>query len=271
MPNDNDIELITKANRAAWNASADLHESGEQWQRLKEGFRDPGFSTFDPTMSGLLQQVKVEGKSVVQIGCNNGRELLSLMSLGATSALGIDQSDDFIAQAQELKDIAQRECTFLRANIFDLPPDTQQGFDLCVITIGVLNWMPDLPLFFGIAGSLLKQGGTLVVYETHPYLEMFDPSSENPYLPAQPYFNDQPIVSNEAITYDGEKSEASTPSYWFSHTLSDILNACLAAKMRLLEFNEYSHSNREVDYDIYTSNPNKMPLCYSLIANKVVV
>ena len=48
-------------------------------------------------------EIRLESDArAVQIGCNNGRELLSLPSLGAIPVLGIDQSAAFLDQARRL-------------------------------------------------------------------------------------------------------------------------------------------------------------------------
>jgi predicted RNA methylase len=60
----------------------------------------PDFSCLDDTLTGLLTQVGVDGKAVVQLGCNNGRESLSLYALGARHVVGVDQSAAFLDQAR---------------------------------------------------------------------------------------------------------------------------------------------------------------------------
>ena len=205
---------------------------------------------------------------MVQIGCNNGRELLSLMSLGAASGVGIDQSDEFLRQAAQLNAVAQASCRFICANIYDLPPDMPLGFDLALITIGVLGWMPDLAQFFGVVAGLLAPGGQLVVYETHPFLEMFDPASAEPFLPARSYFADAPIVSQRAIVYDGSVAGSAPASYWFVHRLGDVVNGCIGAGLQIDRLEEFAHSNREVDYDRYEMREAQLPLCYTLVARK---
>ncbi|WP_367153206.1 methyltransferase domain-containing protein, partial [Leisingera sp. F5] len=60
--------------------------------------------------------------------------------------------------------------------MYSLPSGIRRDFDFAVITIGVLNWMPDLGRFFQSVAGLLRPGGRLVIYETHPVLEMFEPA-----------------------------------------------------------------------------------------------
>ena len=264
------VELLvaTEGNRRAWNASAVHHGSGPDWERLVEGFASPGFSTLDDTITACLRSVSVQGKAVVQVGCNNGRELLSAMSLGAASGFGIDQSEAFLDQATRLNAIAQAGCRFLRANIYDLPPDAPGSFDIALITIGVLGWMPDLAGFFQVVAGLLAEGGRLVIYETHPFLEVFDPRSAEPFTPAFSYFTRAPFISEHAIIYDGRARSGAPASYWFVHRLGDVVNGCVGAGLLIQRLEEFPHCNRETEYDQYEARQAQLPLCYTLVARK---
>lgn len=96
---------------------------------------------------------------------------------------------------------------------------------MAVITIGVLNWMPDLPGFFQAVAGLLRPGGTLLIYETHPFMEMFEPESDAPFTPAHSYFRTTPFVEEMMITYDDSAPQKGAPFYWSVDRLADILNA----------------------------------------------
>lgn len=263
-----DLFRVTRANRDAWNASASHHETGAEWERLVDGFSRPGFSTFDETATDCLNEIGIAGKAVVQVCCNNGRELLSLFSLGMDRGLGIDQSEEFIAHAEALNTVAGTKCRFLCSDIYALPPETPQDFDLVLITIGAINWMPDLPRFFSVAAGLLKPGGQVMLYETHPYLEMFDPEATDPYRPTRSYFQREPDVDTAGIVYDGSTVEAVSESYWYIHRMGDVINGCIQAGLRIEKLEEYPHSNRETDYDIYENQAVQLPMCFILVARK---
>ncbi len=263
-----DITKITESNRLAWDATAIEHGLNPDWEQLKTGFSNPEFSTFDSTITKVLEELPIKGQSVVQLGCNNGRELLSAISLGASAGLGIDQSSNFIEQAIELTNISGRDCDFVKANVYALPPNVPKDFDIALITIGVLNWMPDLEAFFDVVAGLLKPSGKLVVYETHPFLEMFDPAATDPHALSISYFTDEPYVSEETFVYgEGEPSKAPT-SYWFTHRLSEIINGSIQAGLDIDRIVEYPHSNRESEFDIYTNREAQLPMCFTLTAHK---
>ncbi len=263
-----EYKKYTSDNRAAWDASAPLHEAGATWQKLLTEVVKDDFSAFDQTLRETLDHVGVTGKRVVQICCNNGREVLSLSAMGAKRVLGIDQSEAFLEQGRKLADVSGRKCDFLCADIYELPEEIPSNFELGLITIGVLNWMPDLRRFFDIVAGLLAPGGVLVIYETHPFLEMFDPSSDNPFLPSQSYFDRGPHASEQTITYDGSDRGKGPTSWWFSHTMGEIVSSAIESGLQVQRLDEYPHSNREVEFDIYEDRKARIPMCYTLVLCK---
>jgi len=263
-----DRNFYTEHNRQAWDASAQYHLNTARWHALLANFKEPGFSTFDSTLTSILTALPIVDKRVVQIGCNNGQEILSAISLGAAEGLGIDQSADFLNQARQLNAAAGSQCDFIQADIYDLPETVTDRFEVALITIGVLGWMPDLGAFFDAVSSLLKRNGKLVIYETHPFLEMFLPDEPDPYKPSVSYFNKTPYCGDEAIVYDGGAAPSAAPWYWFNHPFCDILNGCIAAKLSIDAVHEYAHSNREVDYDLYANQAVQIPMSFSLVAAK---
>jgi SAM-dependent methyltransferase len=261
------VEVIS-ANREAWNLSAPLHHGNDAWREMVETFTARKFDILDDTITEVLTRVGVNGKSAVQICCNNGWETICLGAMGASRCLGIDQSAGFIDQARELNTIAGQDCEFLVADVYELPEDLNESFDLAFITIGVFGWMPDLPAFFQVVARLLRPGGSLVIYETHPFLEMFEPHCAEPMKPHYSYFDNSSALETDPIVYDGSQPDTKVTSYWHVHKAGDIINAAIGAGMVVEEFNEYAHSVREVDFDIYLEQEAQMPLCFSLVARK---
>ncbi|MDA9008881.1 class I SAM-dependent methyltransferase [Alphaproteobacteria bacterium] len=259
---------VTAANREAWNRSAQFHHENEYWKETVAGLLKGNYSSFDKTLTEVLERVDLKGKAAVQVCCNNGKETLSLKSFGAERCLGIDQSEAFVAQARELNAISKSDCEFSAADVYQLPNELREKFDVALITIGVLNWMPDLPAFFDKVSSLLKAGGDLVIYETHPFLEMYDPHGSDPLKPTDSYFENDNYEDTEIIVYDGIVREGGSVSYWHTHKVSDIINGAIKSGLRIDEFTEYAHSNREVDYDVYENQKAQLPMCFTLTASK---
>ncbi|WP_455924046.1 class I SAM-dependent methyltransferase [Pseudomonas putida] len=253
-------------NKQAWNQSARFHRQSPAWQRLANHIGRAEFSCLDATLTHCLTEAGVMGCDVIQLGCNNGREVFSLFALGARRVVGVDQSSAFLQQAGELNACSPHPAEFVEADIHQLPATLQGAFDVALITIGVLNWMPDLNAFMQCVASTLRPGGRLVIYETHPFLEMFDPEGADPFSPTDSYFREAPEVSDEAILYEGDATATGAPSYWHIHTLSDILTSLIAGGLRISQFQEFAHSNREEAYDRYEQRAAQLPLCYTLTA-----
>ncbi|WP_309663262.1 class I SAM-dependent methyltransferase [Tabrizicola sp.] len=259
--------VYTSANKAAWNASASLHGQGEEWDALIKQVAQPGFSVLDPELTEAIRVLGLEGKSAVQVGCNNARELLSLASLGIRPSLGIDQSGAFLEQARMLAQAAGLQRRLVEADIYNLNEDVGT-FDLALITIGVLNWMPDLDAFFGVIARLLHPGGHLVIYETHPFMEMFDPDSETPHEPAFSYFRTDPLEAEGLISYDGVDHGKGETGYWFIHSVGQIVTSCAVAGLATTSLKEFGYSIREPEYDIYEGREAQIPMSFLLQAKK---
>jgi SAM-dependent methyltransferase len=259
---------IIARNRDAWNASADQHRRSAEWLRLVDAVQSKSFSCLDSTLTEQLQQVGIAAKAVIQLGCNNGREALSLFALGASEVVGVDQSSAFLEQARLLAEQSPYSPEFVEADIHGLAANLDERFDVALITIGVLNWMPDLGAFFHHVARVLKPGGTLVIYETHPFLEMLDPQASDPWRISSCYFQTDPVVETGAIVYEGTGEQNDLQSYWHIHRVGDVLAGVIGAGLQLRAFNEYPHSNREDIYAIYEQNALRIPMCYVLVAGK---
>ncbi len=96
---------LFESNRTAWNQATAYHQKARN-HSLHIGFQDPEFSTLkkerDSVVRERLRQIDFSGKTISHIPCNNGRELLSLMRLGAKEGVGFDISD---AAIQRLKNL----------------------------------------------------------------------------------------------------------------------------------------------------------------------
>ncbi len=256
---------MTETNRAAWNQVAPIHRA-HNFARLAENFRQPGFSCLDAIETELLLRLGLAGSDVVQLGCNNGRELLSMRNLGARRCVGFDIADAFVAEARELAAIAGQDVAFEQSSIFEIPADHDARFDLAVITIGVLNWLPDLAGFYRVVARLLRPGGTFFAYECHPVMWVFDPAPDGRSLAfTHPYFEGTPFIGNDSLDYYGNVQYEAKPRFEFQHTLGAILQGAIDAGLGIKHFREYPHdiSSR---FGNLPDQPFAPPLSYTLAA-----
>ncbi|MBX2823568.1 MAG: class I SAM-dependent methyltransferase [Gammaproteobacteria bacterium] len=263
------LPQYTEANRLAWNEVMPKHQAGNQ-DKWDQRFSTPGYSVFESPEREELEALGIVGKEIAHLCCNNGVELMSLQNMGAARTVGFDISDEAIQEATQRAKTCGIDSTFIRTDVYEIDGEYDNTFELVYISIGCLGWMPDLKRFFTCASRLLKSGGTLFIYEQHPFTEMLSCDSDSHPDPLQlvgPYFKSEPYEENDGIDYIGKETYESKTMYWFVWTLSDILTALLGADFVLQSFQEYEkdisaghQKNEQADLAI--------PLSYILIANK---
>ncbi len=250
-------------NLRAWEEVAPIHARHNQ-ARLIEAFSTGGYSALADVATKRLNVNGVAGADVVQICCNNGQELLSTKALGAARLLGIDGTEGFVAQGRELAAAADVKAEFVVANIYELPDGYQSSFDIALITIGVLSWMPDITKFFEIAASLLRPGGVLLIHEQHPLIEMIEPGGkDDPVNFELSYFDETAYVDASGLDYYGGETYDATPNNSFMHKMSDVIMAGLGAEMAVQYFEELPDHISNTWYNVEASGVG-MPMSYVL-------
>ncbi|MEX2535115.1 MAG: class I SAM-dependent methyltransferase [Trueperaceae bacterium] len=258
------IRTAVETNRRMWNETAAVHERN-RFASLVASFRDPGYSTLDELELAVLGRIGMAGKSVAQLSCNNGRELISVERLGATCAVGFDVSDAFIDQARRLAQAAGSRAEFVRTDVYEIESMYTESFDLVYVTVGAIGWMPDLPGWFQLVGRLLRPNGHLFIYEMHPVLGMFE-AQDGPVL-RHSYFRSDPFVEEAAPDYLAPDVVVTAPSVWFQHTLGDIVGGALRAGLKLEDFAEHQHDLSAV-YRSFAELETVPPMSYHLLAVK---
>lgn len=247
-------EFYTRNNLASWDEAAPYHAAVNP--QLEQAVQQLDYNNLNDDFNALVDSYSPAGKSVVQICCNNGRDLLSVKNKGAGFCLGIDGAPSFIAQAEKLAALAgHHDVEYIHSNIYELPEKWLHQFDVAMITVGVINWMPDLDEFIRICASLIKPGGVLLMEEIHPVLNMYE-EGEPSYLQAS-YFNREPYRDNSGLDYfTGQKYQAKE-NYWFQHTLSDLFTAAIKHGLVLEHFKElpYNIGNVCADLEHAQANP----------------
>jgi len=266
-----DIKEFTEANREAWNEVIPIHQKSRSIN-LNNEFKKKGFSVLDEIETSLLKDIGIRGKKIAHLCCNNGRELLSLINMGAESGVGFDISDEAIKEANELKEISGLNCDFIRTDVYDIDEKYSNSFDLVYISIGAFNWLPELKRFFSIASRLLKDNGMVFIYEMHPFTNMLAAEREEALDMADPlgiqysYFKTEPWISNNGIDYVGNSNYDAKTKYEFTHTISEVLNSLISNGINIKMFNEYSHDISACFEHVEIEG--KVPLCFILIGKK---
>ena len=180
-----------------WNQTADVYNA-EGFSKLLSIIGQPEFTTFDEVERRVFSGIGLKDKDVAQLGCNNGRELVSVKKAGAGRCVGFDLSENFIKLARRLALESGQELEFVRTSVYDVSEAYTNVFDVVYVTIGVLGWLPDLPGFFKVVERLLRPGGHFFLYDQHPVLGMFDPNQK--LVVDSSYFRREPLSTRRYPT-----------------------------------------------------------------------
>lgn len=258
------ISYYTKKTIESWDEVAPMHDSRNK--SLYVDVANNNFNNLNPDFDSLIDRFDVLNKSVIQVCCNNGIDLLSIRNKGAGHCVGIDGSKEFIDQANKLSKFAgQPDIEYCCSDIYALPEKYINSFDAVVITVGVFNWMPDLNRFLEVCSSLLVNGGHIICEEIHPILNMYEEG--NPSYITNSYFRIKPFRDTDGLDYFCNKKYVAKENYWFPHSLSEILMSAISNKLQLKHFKEipYNVGNYCSDLEFSDGNP---PLGINLLWQK---
>jgi len=253
---------LTDQNRRAWNEVAPLHaaQNLEQTRHLLSS--SPAYY-MNSKFRSFLEGTDIQEKTIAQFNCNNGRELISAVQLGYRKGYGFDFSAEFVRQARDLASGLDVTTEFIETDIYAIPAGYQEIADVLFLTAGALCWMPSLPDYFAAARNVLRPGGSLVIYETHPILEMFKPDREleagEPLEFTYPYSMEEPVKWEAGLDYYSGTKYGSEILYWYHHTLSGIMQSVIDSGFVIQEFTEFGHDDL-VGYNEVAKQPVRPPM-----------
>ena len=133
-------------------------ESAQDWIETDQAIRTGMLDTWVLRALG-----DVSGKTVIDIGCGEGRFCRLLAKLGAT-VTGIDITEALIERARDLGGAGE---TYMVGDAEDLAGVEDDSFDLAVSYIVLVDLL-DYRRSIGEAYRVLKPGGRFVVCNVHP-------------------------------------------------------------------------------------------------------
>lgn len=232
------MDKYSKANLEHWNEVTPIHEKSKFYD--VEGFKK-GRCTLMPLERQELGEVS--GKTLLHLQCHFGLDTMSWARLGA-KVTGVDFSDDAIQLAKSLSKEVGIQARFLCCNIYDLPEVLKGKFDVVYTSYGVLCWLPDLGEWGRIIGHFLKPRGTFYIIEGHPINNVFENERDTTHLKVRySYFHSlEPTRWEPEGTYADKDAKVTSPSYEWTHPLSDVINALISAGLKIDFLHEFPFS-----------------------------
>lgn len=255
-------------NKEAWNQKTTFH--------IESSFYDmPSFLNGNSTLNSIELELlgDVTGKKILHLQCHFGQDTISLSRMGAV-ATGVDFSDAAIAKARELAETTNTNTRFICCDIYSLPDNLNEQFDIVFTSYGTIGWLPNLDKWAKVINHFLKPGGRFIFAEFHPFVWMFDSGfSKIDYS----YFNEEAIIETETGTYADKAANMEVKTISWNHDLSEVFSSLINNNLEIKTFKEYNYSPYNCFNDMEEFEPkryriphlqNKIPFVYALKAVK---
>jgi ubiquinone/menaquinone biosynthesis C-methylase UbiE len=262
-------------NRSHWDEVVDVHVRSEFYDVA--AFK-AGRSKLKPVELAELGDVR--GKTLLHLQCHFGMDTLSWARNEGAIVTGVDFSEPAVEQARALAAELRIDARFIHSNVYDLPGVLDERFDVVFTSYGVLGWLPDVRRWAHVAAHFVRPGGTFYIAEFHPFAQVFDetPGVDELYV-KYPYFE-----TPEPFRDDGGRDYAEptaplehTTTYWFPHSLGDVVSSLIDAGLRIEHLHEFPFSTYQFlpftahthDGSVrLTKHDGSVPLLYSIKATK---
>jgi SAM-dependent methyltransferase len=264
-----------RINRAHWDALAAAH--GQDAYYDSEALIAGADSLREAEAAGVREAVgAVAGLDVLHLQCHIGFDAISLARRGAR-VVGVDFSPASLEKARALARRCEVDVQFVEADATQLPVELHNRFDLVYATIGVINWIEDLRAWMRSATAALRGGGRLLLVDIHPMYGMV--GSLEPLRLDFPYAFDGPRAFDEPGSYAGaDLPVAATETVEYAHSLAEVVNAALAAGLKIQRLDEYVESDFDPRGDVIAREDDGryrlrvdgelLPMLFALVAAK---
>lgn len=258
-----------KSNKTLWEARTLAHVKSDFYDN--ESFLE-GRNTLNTAELKTLGDIS--GKSVIHLQCHFGQDTLSMARMGATT-VGVDISEEAIRVARDMNSQLGLNSTFVCCNVLDTLEHVKDTFDIVYVTFGATCWLPDLVKWAEVVSTLLKPGGQLYYHEFHPTFYIIDDKLKEI---GYPYFNTGAIVETHRGTYTDTSEDIELKEVFWSHSMSDLIMACIQSHLRIDVLNEYDFSPyncfenmTEVETGKFVLDVNgiRLPHTLELVATKI--
>ena len=221
------------ANRELWDQKVAVHRTSS-FYRMDEFAA--GKSVLDKIATHGVGDLS--GKRVLHLQCHFGLDTMSLLRLGADSAVGIDLSPEAVKLARELAEQHGERAQFIESDVYKTSEVIDEQFDLVFSTFGAIPWLPDLDRWAEVVVQHLKPGGTFYFAEFHPTLYLFN--FENQRVEYD-YFNR--AYAEEIIgTYAEPSADMRATEHFWTHSIDEVVRPLLKRGLVLEKFAEHDWS-----------------------------
>jgi len=188
----------------------------------------------------------VQGKTMLHLQCHFGMDSLNWARLGA-QVTAVDFSEKAIQLARGLSAQINVPARFIQSDIYALPQQLHEQFDIVFTSYGALTWLSDLRAWAQLVSSYVRPGGFFYIAEFHPAAMLFDDRGSEPRL-HYPYWSDGPIACDVQGSYADPQAEVKEQkSYEWAYPLGDVVSYLIEAGLRI----QFLHEQPYTVYDMF--------------------
>src|SRR2546428_4340608 len=223
------VDAVAEHNRAMWDrlARAGIPYTRPQGNPPRDARGKRRF--LDELTYGRIKGIPIAGKRVLSLAGGGGWDPILFAELGAETTL-FDLSQRQLATVRALARERGTRLRFVQGDMRDLSRFADGTFDL-VYHHHSLVFVPDAARVITEVARVLAPGGHYVFSTMHPVtLRMYETWTGTGWGFKQRYFENGPVpVKSPTWEFDGVRVDAPTLEY--AHRISDLVNACVRAKL----------------------------------------
>ena len=193
----------------------------------------------------------VAGKSACVFASGDNRAVFALVGMGA-AVTSVDISENQLQVARERAAQIGLEIRFIRSDATSVPELGDGEFDLVFMGSGAICWFSDLGAVCREATRVLKDGGQLILRDTHPFSALLG-EPKTPLKIAFPYFERGPHTTEEG---DGLRQ------HLFHWTIADQFKAITEAGCDVVKIEEWG----KAEWD--DSPASRVPGAFYIVGEK---
>lgn len=270
---ENEVRRRHAANRSAFNEGARTYAA--ELERAAR-FLASGNSNMHPVERRNLERygpLPDWCRTAVHLQCAGGLDTLSLLVEGAGSVVGVDISEAMIESARELSRRTAMSARWYCCDVLDTPNELDGSADLVYTGRGALPWIHDLTAWAAVVERLLRPGGVVCIYDSHPFQAMISwESSKLELAPETRYFDYADSEKGWSDEYIGEIEgidvSKQTRKYERVWPPAEVVQALIDAGLALDRLGEHAEDFWRPFPALPDSERARIPNTFSVCARK---
>lgn len=223
------VDPVGEHNRRMWDrlAAAGIPYTRPQGRPPRDARGKRRF--LDELTYGRIRGLALEGRRVLSLAGGGGWDAILFAELGAETTL-FDLSPRQLATVRRLAKERGTKVRVVQGDMRDLSAFDDGAFDL-VYHHHSLVFVPDAARVIREVARVLAPGGRYIFSTMHPVtLRMYETWTGTGWSLKQSYFADGPVPANDA-TWSFDDVQVEAPTLEYGHRFSDLVNACVRAKL----------------------------------------